>query len=415
MTEQIKKAPRPPDPNSGKYKLDYIANKVIKDAFEAKARGEKVGWCSSAFPKEIIETLGIPVVYPESHAVVVAARGGGQRMCEVAEAEGYSNDICAYARIAIAYATKVKDTPEQNIPLPDFLLCCSNICNTMINWYENLAKELNIPLIMLDIPINPDNEISDAQFAYVKGQLLAAIKQLEELTGKKWSDERFKEVLKMNKRVCQAFLEVTSLGKHVPSPYSGFELFNLMGPMMFARQKAETLDAIETCLKEYKENLAKGVSTFKAEEKYRIISEGIACWPWLRVTYNGLKNRGINMVTTIYAVAPGFLLYDDFDGMIRASCRVPMAINLQTSRDDRVKLIKDSNVDGMLVHVNRSCKVWSGFLYEMCRQVAEECNIPVAYFDGDQADPRVFSEAQYETRVQGLAEIMESRKGDVKA
>ena len=48
---------------------------------------------------------------------------------------------------------------------------------------------------------------------------------------------------------------------------------------------------------------------------------------------------------------------------------------------------------------------------EMSRQIGEECNIPVSNFDGDQADPRNFSEAQYDTRVQALAEIMESRKG----
>ena len=46
----------------------------------------------------------------------------------------------------------------------------------------------------------------------------------------------------------------------------------------------------------------------------------------------------------------------------------------------------------------------------MSRQIGEECGIPVVSFDGDQADPRNFSEAQYDTRVQGLAEIMASRK-----
>lgn len=48
---------------------------------------------------------------------------------------------------------------------------------------------------------------------------------------------------------------------------------------------------------------------------------------------------------------------------------------------------------------------------EMSRQIANECEIPHVAFDGDQADPRNFSEAQYETRVQGLTEIMESKKG----
>ena len=46
----------------------------------------------------------------------------------------------------------------------------------------------------------------------------------------------------------------------------------------------------------------------------------------------------------------------------------------------------------------------------MGRQVGEACDIPVASFDGDQADPRNFSEAQYDTRVQGLMEIMEANK-----
>ena len=31
-------------------------------------------------------------------------------------------------------------------------------------------------------------------------------------------------------------------------------------------------------------------------------------------------------------------------------------------------------------------------------------------FDGDQTDPRLFSEAQYETRIQALAEMMEANQ-----
>ena len=49
------------------------------------------------------------------------------------------------------------------MPLPDFVLCCNNICNCMIKWYENIAKELDIPMIMIDIPFNPDYEVSDAE------------------------------------------------------------------------------------------------------------------------------------------------------------------------------------------------------------------------------------------------------------
>ncbi|MCR5649128.1 MAG: 2-hydroxyacyl-CoA dehydratase [Oscillospiraceae bacterium] len=396
------------DPNSAKYKLNQIAAKAYSDAQAAKERGEKVGWCASNFPVELPETLGIPVCYPENQAAGIAARGQGEKLCSIAEDEGYSNDICAYARISLAYA-KIKDEPAQNMPMPDFMLCCNNICSCMTKWYENLSKELNIPLIMIDIPFNPDNEVSRDEIEYVKAQFLDAVKQLEEITGKKWSDKRFREVMANSCRTSRAWLEATALAAARPSPFNGFDLLNHMAVMVTARGKPEAAEAMELLAKEYRENIENGTSTFRAEEKYRIMFEGIACWPWLRVTSTGLKSRGINMVSTIYADAFGFI-YDDFDGMIEAYCKVPNAINLETARDKRVRLCNNIGVDGLLVHTNRSCKLWSGFMPEMSRQIGEACGIPVVSFDGDQADPRNFSEAQYDTRVQGLTEIMASRK-----
>lgn len=137
--------------------------------------------------------------------------------------------------------------------------------------------------------------------------------------------------------------------------------------------------------------------------------EGIACWPHLKFTAKSLIAKNINVAATIYAVATVHI-YDNFDDMIRSYFYIPGAMNLEQSRDRRVKLCKENHVEGLLVHTNRSCKNWSGFMPEMSRQIGEICDIPVVAFDGDQADPRNFSEAQYETRVQGLMETMAQRK-----
>jgi len=82
MAEEVKKAPKPVDPNSAKYKLGKIAADAYVDAIEAKKRGEKVAWVSSNFPVEIPETMGIATVYPENQAAGIAARGqlGGIRV-----------------------------------------------------------------------------------------------------------------------------------------------------------------------------------------------------------------------------------------------------------------------------------------------------------------------------------------------
>jgi benzoyl-CoA reductase/2-hydroxyglutaryl-CoA dehydratase subunit BcrC/BadD/HgdB len=47
---------------------------------------------------------------------------------------------------------------------------------------------------------------------------------------------------------------------------------------------------------------------------------------------------------------------------------------------------------------------------EMERRFRRDLGVAVAGFDGDQADPRNFSEAQYVTRVEGLFEIMEAAR-----
>ena len=137
--------------------------------------------------------------------------------------------------------------------------------------------------------------------------------------------------------------------------------------------------------------------------------EGIATWPYLRVTYSTLKNAGTNVTACVYGPSFAFI-YGNTDEMMRAYAEVPNAINLERAVELRKQLCLDGKVDGGLVHVNRSCKMWSGIAPEMGRRIANDLNIPVVTFDGDQSDPRNFSEAQYVTRVQGLVEIMESNK-----
>ena len=391
-----------------KIRLREIAEKATQDAWEAKLRGEKVGWCASNFPQEITTTLGIPVVFPENHAAGVAAKGGGQRMCEYAESMGYSSDLCSYSRISFAYAA-LKECPELNIPQPDFLLCCNNICNCMIKWYENLAVELDIPLLLIDIPHLDAFPCDEDRIRYIRAQFDDCIRKLEELTGKKWDEERFKEVMAISQRSSRAWLKAVSYAQYTPSPYSGFDIFNNMAVAVVARGTVEAAEAFEQLAEEYEENVKNGVSTFKAEEKYRVLFEGIACWANLSYTFKTLKNLGINVTATVYGPAFSFL-YDNLDELMAAYSYVPNCNVFERELELRVNDAIRHKVDGAIFHINRSCKHWSGTLYEMERQLREKAGIPTVVFDGDQADPRVFSEAQYLTRIEALVEIMEENK-----
>ena len=391
-----------------KIVLRDLQDKIAEDVWEAKRRGEKIGWCASNFPQEITTAMDIKVAYPENMGAAIGAKGGGRRMCEEAEAMGYSNDICSYARMNLAYAAH-DDCPEIQIPRPDFLLCCNNICGCMMKWYENLALELDIPLFMIDIPHLTEEVCDTDRIAYIRAQFDDCIAGLEKLTGKKMDWDKFREVMEVSQRSSKAWLRAMDAMKNTPSPFSGFDTFNNMAVACVGRGTEEAAEAFELLADEYEALAAEGKSTFKGEEKYRILFEGIACWANLKFTYKALQSRGINLTSTIYGPAFSFL-YQNMDELMAAYAYVPNSYCFEKEVQLRVDSAIRNKVDGAVMHINRSCKRWSGNTYEMERQLREKAGIPTMTFDGDQSDPRVFSEAQYDTRVQALTEIMEANR-----
>ena len=401
MAEEMERKP-------AKILLRELQDKIAQDVFDAKARGEKIGWCASNFPQEITTAMDIKVAYPENMGAAIGAKGGGQRMCEEAEAMGYSSDLCSYARMNMAYAAH-DNCEEIQIPRPDFLLCCNNICGCMMKWYENLAVELNIPLFMIDIPHLTEMECDADRVKYIRAQFDDCIKGLEELTGKKMDWDKFNDVMKVSQRSSAAWLRAMDCMKYEPSPFSGFDTFNNMAVACVGRGTVEAAEAFEALADEYEALAKEGQTTFKGEEKYRILFEGIACWANLKFTYKTLQSRGINLTSTIYGPAFSFL-YSNMDELMAAYAYVPNSNCFEREVQLRVNDAIKNKVDGAVMHVNRSCKRWSGNTYELERQLRERAGIPTMTFDGDQSDPRIFSEAQYETRVEALVEIMEANK-----
>ena len=117
----------------------------------------------------------------------------------------------------------------------------------------------------------------------------------------------------------------------------------------------------------------------------------------------------INVTAVVYAPAFGFR-YHNIREMAAAYCKAPCSVCIETGVEWRETMAKENGISGALVNYNRSCKPWSGAMPEIERRWKEDLGIPVVHFDGDQADERNFSTEQYNTRVQGLVEIMQERK-----
>jgi benzoyl-CoA reductase/2-hydroxyglutaryl-CoA dehydratase subunit BcrC/BadD/HgdB len=396
---------------TSKQLLGELLDKHYADALHAKAEGKPVAWSTSIAPQELLETMGIHAVYPENHAAAIGARKHAQEFINHSEGKGYSVDICSYARVNLAYMD-IQQCEAANIPLPDLIFCCNNICNTVIKWYENIAKELNVPMILFDPPFNHEYEISDQNVKYIKAQILHAITRLEEITGQKFDYDRFREVMKISSETSRWWKKASLLACAKPSPLNGFELFNYMAIIVCMRGTKEGLELFKLWHDELQEKKEKGVGPWKdGEEKYRVMWDGIACWPYLGDTYKVLKKYGINMVTSTYPDS-WYIVYDenDLDGMARAYSSNYVNRNLAFGTDNIIGIVKDFQLDGIIYHSNRSCKLMDFRQFEVQRKVEASTGVSSVIFDGDQTDPRAFSLAQFETRIQALVEMMEAKK-----
>jgi benzoyl-CoA reductase/2-hydroxyglutaryl-CoA dehydratase subunit BcrC/BadD/HgdB len=396
---------------SSKQMLGELLSRHYEEAFAAKAAGELVAWSTSIAPQELLETMDIKVVYPENHAAVIGARKDAQAFLDNAESNGYSMDLCSYARVNMGY-TRLKESVAGNIPMPDFIFCCSNICSTAIKWYENLARDMRIPMILIDTPFNHTDEIPEHSVKYIRGQFENAIRQLEGITGRKFDRDRFRDVMKISTETARWWKKATALAVAKPSPFNGFDLFNYMAVIVCMRGKQEGMDLFKLWAEELQGKIDRGEGPWRDQkEKYRIMWDGIACWPHLADTAKILRKNGINMVTSTYPDS-WTIVYDndDLDAMARAYSANYANRNLDYGINKVVKIVKDFSLDGIIYHSNRSCKLMDFRQYEVQRQVQKQTGTVSVIFDGDQTDPRAFSLAQYETRIEALMEMMEQRK-----
>ena len=405
---------------SAKELLAYYSAKSYEDAREAHKNGKLVCWSASVAPDEFCTAMDICMVYPENHAAAVGAKKGSLPLLQVAERKGYLNDICSYARVNLGYLELLKeynqtgvmpqelaDCPGELCPLPDLIITCNNLCNTLQKWYENLAAELNIPCLFLDTPYNHEMPVSEHSKAYMKAEQDYIIKQLEEITGKPFNYEKLQEVQEQSQRSVKAWDRMASMVGYKPSPMNGFDFFNYMALVVCYRAQKGSEICFNKYADELEEKLKNGEYAFGDNENFRFSWEGIACWPYLGYTFKAFKNLGMLMTGSGY---PDMWSLHYTPGKPEELGAAYSSIITNRDLDGKIKLtekvLDGGKCDGLVYHVNRSCKIMSFLAVETLDKVQEDTNVPYVMFDGDQTDPRNFAQAQFDTRIQALQEMM---------
>ena len=371
----------------------------------------KVAWVTSGAPVEVLQALGFVLIYPENHAALCGARKMGADLCQAAEDEGYSKDLCSYVRTDLGSIATGR-TPVGHLPPPDLLVCCTNICQTVKYWYEVLAEHFDVPLVVIDTPFLAE-QAHEHQVQYVRRQLEEElVPAAEKVAGHMLSDQALRRTTDQAQAASQLWCEILERSQVRPAPMTAFDGFLLMGPVVAMRGQPETTAFYTRVLAELDERIAAGVGAVK-DERHRVLWDNLPVWYRISRLSKSLAALGVNVVASNYTYAWAELagMFDPGDPMGSAARTYLHPILNQSTAHKLAgmrRMIDEFSVDGVIMHSDRSCKPYSlGQLDERDRIVAE-VGVPAMLLEADHNDARVWADEQTAGRIEAFVEMMEA-------
>ncbi len=369
---------------------------------------KKVAWVTSGAPADILKALGYFTYYPENHGAVCGVRRKVVELSSVSEDLGYCRDLCSYARTDIGSVISGK-TPVGNLPKPDLLLCCTNICQTVLYWYQVLADHFKVPLIIIDTPYIYDR-VTDHAVTYVTRQMEEAVEIAERISGRTLTDKMARQTAQASKEAMLLWNEILACCRHHPSPISAFDQFFFMAPIVDMRGEQATVDFYARVLAEIKQRMADGTGMVTNEKK-RLLWDNLPIWHYVRPLAEMLAEDGFCIVVSTYTNAWAELGHMiEIDSLIKSVSRLCLHVILNQSPMHKLKtmtqMIKDYDVDGVILHNNRSCKPYSIGQIDQREHLKNELGIPALLLEADHNDPRLFSEEQAVNRLKAFMEII---------
>lgn len=413
MSEQENK--KDPEKEAKKIKtvkqMKEIMTEYYMTAKNASLNNKKVAWITSGGPVEPLIAMDVVPVYPENHGAMIGASKMGVDLCNKAEEMGFSRDLCSYARSDIGAAV-TDGGPIGGLPEPDFLVCCNNICGTVLKWYEVQARYYNVPLFILDTPFI-HREMSEEAKRYVIGQMEDYISFLEEVCEKSMDEERMNEVAQRSLEAQKLWQKVLDTTMNKPAPMTAFDAFFHLALIVTLRGTQQAVDYYQNLLDEMNERVNNGISMVP-NERYRLLWDNLPVWYRTKWFSDKFASHGASLVADTYTAAwSGVFHLIDENNFLESAALAYSSVYLNVSIDKMVEnfrhLARKYDVDGIVMHSNRSCKPYSLGQYDLSRIITSELDLPVLIFEADMVDERNFSEGQVENRIDAFMEILKER------
>jgi len=408
---------------------------------ERSRSGGRVAWVMAGVPTELLFAFNIATAYPENYGPVCAARAMATPFMEIAEADGFSEDLCSYIRVALGYASAYNrlgaippGSPMGGMQKPDMLITLNLLCDTRIKCFQTLGtRYFNVPLYVLDIQSPPygtdfgNHRIKEQYVGHAKRELWKLIRFLEENTKQQLDIDKLRENLVNSLRTQRLIYQIHKLRRAVPCPMPSGDSLHCVTIQLNMSGTREALEFYQALYDEVNQRVANKVGVI-AEERHRLLFLGIP--PWFNMGFfNYLESLGaVSVMEHIYFV--GDPLDEDLDtsdpvtalaeycwlralrlhqhgGELCQKAVTPGPVPGSYPAGEILKFLQDYKIDGVIMHSTRSCRVVS-LGQAHYRNLLHKIGMPVLALESDMTDPRTWSDMDVKRRVELFLSMLES-------
>jgi len=421
-------------------KLWGKAKQLREQYYQNYARAKDNGglrWSGSAWALDAVPAgLGDDVysLTGEPYAAAVAHDKKFAKECmDAAESVGFARDLCSYMRIYWGGMHLDKYLYGGKFPKPDFIFQ-TQICCSHSKWYQHVAKEEKVPQFYVDVGVGPYKDMNAARLDYVTNQLLDGIEFLEKSTGRKFDDEKFIKAVKNEMRSTSRWADICALNKVKPAPLDEKTMYSLYVLATLSKSSQWCADFYDELYEEVKDRVARGIAAVP-NEQCRMMSDTQPPWGFLKI-FRYLETFGAVSIGSLYTFALEGIWEDKPDGSwggrsLPWEKGIEMNTREQAARlyadwnlskpqwqhffDPRLKtemmlrIVKEWQVDGVMLHLNRGCEGLSMGIMENRLGIAN-AGVPIMTFEGNMGDEREFDEVRTQARVDAFMEQLGLRR-----
>lgn len=382
---------------------------IFKFYDQVRQCGMPIAHCSAFAPAEVLLAAGIMPVYPENHAAILGALSADRDIDKpyslkaidraIEERDLSAPKLCCYALADIGTMLG-EESPIGGLPEADLFYACNSQCTVVERWGDQVQliwkeRDRDVPHYVLKTArLTKREEHTAEELADFQNQLEEHIKDICKRFGTTFSEERLKEITAESDKANHLWQECLKMAKLQPAPWSDFDAFTAMAPIVIARGLPECTEYYENLLAEIKQRVTDGVTSVP-DEQVRLVWDAIPIWPrknWLQKL--AAENNAVFVAST-YTHSWWFKF--DPDNAMESICRRYIWNTMNRSLDWimgwTMDMMHDWNAQGIVCHWNHSCGIWNSYVKRRL-PLYKEAGVPHIVIEADMVDARYFDEAK---------------------